>query len=67
MAPPAGDFGGLSVKDIPRLLQMARSDAGAGNYDRARTEYEDVLRMEPNNVEAREGLRKLSLIKSDEE
>ena len=67
MAPPVGDFGGLSVKDIPRLLQMARSDAGAGNYDRARTEYEDVLRMEPNNVEAREGLRKLSLIKSDEE
>jgi hypothetical protein len=55
------DSGGLSQKDIPALLRMAQADAGAGSYDKARTEFQKILRLQPNNQDAKEGLRKLGL------
>lgn len=56
---------GMTVKDIPRLLEMARSDAGSGNYDKARREYTVVVRLQPNNADAKEGLRRLDVAQSD--
>ena len=51
----------MTQKDIPRLLQWARSDAGNGRYEKAGQEYRVILQLEPNNPDAREGLRKLQL------
>jgi len=56
---------GMTAKDIPNLLQKARSDAGGGNYENARREYRIVLELQPSNAEAREGLRRLDLAESD--
>lgn len=56
---------GMTAKDIPNLLQMARKDAGGGNYDKARREYRIVLQLQPSNTEAREGLRRLDVAQSD--
>jgi hypothetical protein len=60
------EFGGVSQKDIPALLKMAQGDAGAGSYDKARTEFLKILRLQPNNQDAKEGLRKLDLIPKDQ-
>ncbi len=60
------DSGGVSVKDIPMLLRMAQQDAGAGNYDKARTEYRKILRLQPNNQDAKDGLHKLDLIQKEQ-
>ncbi len=61
------DSGGVSVKDIPMLLRMAQQDAGAGNYDKARTEYRKILRLQPNNQDAKDGLHKLDLIQKEQQ
>ena len=61
------EFGGLSQNDVPTLLRLARDDAGAGKYAKARSEYKKVLQLQPNNQDAKEGLRRLDLIKSDNE
>jgi len=64
--PPAEAFvDGFFQKDIPRLLQMAKADAGSGNYDKARREYRIVQRLQPNNPDAKEGLRRLDVAQSD--
>jgi hypothetical protein len=62
---PVQSVEGMTAKDIPKLLEMARSDAGSGNYDKARREYRIVLELQPSNAEAREGLRRLDLVDSD--
>lgn len=61
------EFGGLTQKDIPRLLDNAKKDAGSGNYDKARREYQAILRLQANNPDAKEGLRKLSIIQGDKD
>jgi hypothetical protein len=71
-APPEVDaslseFGGLTQKDIPRLLDNAKRDAGDGNYDKARREYQAILKLQANNPDAKEGLRKLSIIQGDKD
>ena len=58
------DAGGVSQKDIPALLKMAQKDAGSGNYDNARREFNKVLQLQPSNQDAKEGLRKLALAQS---
>jgi hypothetical protein len=58
-------FEGMTQADIPRLLQFAKADAGNGNYGRAGKEYQVILRLQPNNAAAREGLRKLEIAQSD--
>ena len=60
-APKVTDFEGFSVGEIPGLLRMAESDAGAGNYPKARSEYEIILHLDPGNAAAKQGIRKLSL------
>jgi len=59
------ELGGLSQNDVPTLLKLARDDAGAGKYDKARSEFRKILQLQPSNQEAKEGLRRLDLIKSD--
>jgi Flp pilus assembly protein TadD len=57
----AAEYEGLTEKDIPLLLRMAENHAGAGNYEDARREFSIVLHLDPNNAEAKQGLRKLHL------
>jgi hypothetical protein len=59
------ESGGVSQKDIPALLKMAQGDAGAGNYDKARTEFRKILGLQPGNPDAKEGLHKLDIIQKD--
>lgn len=54
-------YDGMTQKDIPRLLQWARSDAGNGRYEKAGQEYRVILALDPGNADAKEGLRKLQL------
>jgi hypothetical protein len=54
-------YNGMTQRDIPRLLQWARSDAGNGNYTKAAQEYRVILQLQPNNPDAREGLRKIQV------
>jgi len=61
------NFGGLSQNDVPTLLKLARDDAGAGKYAKARGEFKKILQLQPNNQEAKDGLRRLDLIKGDNE
>ncbi len=65
-APYFEESGGVSQKDIPTLLKMAQTDAGAGNYDKARTEFRKILGLQPGNQDAREGLHKLDIIQKDQ-
>lgn len=55
------EYEGLTEKDVPLLLRMAEKHAGAGNYEDARREFNTVLHLDPNNAEAKQGLRKLEL------
>jgi hypothetical protein len=55
------DFGGLTAKDIPKLLELAKKDAGAGLYEKARGEYQNVLRLKPGDADAMEGLRRIKI------
>ncbi len=63
----AEESGGLSQNDIPKLLEFANTDTGNGRYDKARLEYRKVLKLQPNNQEAKDGLRKLDRIQSDQQ
>ncbi|MFZ0860265.1 MAG: hypothetical protein WAN18_06255 [Candidatus Sulfotelmatobacter sp.] len=65
--PYSDESGGVSQKDIPVLLRMAQQDAGAGNYDKARTEYRKILGLQPSNQDAKDGLHKLDIIQKDQQ
>ena len=65
VAPPS-DIGGLSQKDIPYLLSTAQTDFGAGRYDDARRKFKKVLALQPGNQDAKEGLRRLEYIPTDQ-
>jgi hypothetical protein len=67
--PPAvvDESGNWALSDIPRLLTMAGSDMGDGKYDKARREYRIVLRLQPKNQPALDGITKLNKIQSDQQ
>ena len=54
-------YDGMTQKDIPRLLQWARSEQGNGNYASAAQKYRVILQMQPNHPDAKEGLRKIQV------
>jgi hypothetical protein len=60
------ESGGFTLKDLPQLLKMAQTDAGAGNYAKAKREYQKVLSLQPNNQDAKDGLHKLDLIPTEQ-
>jgi hypothetical protein len=59
------EYEGFTTKQVPQLVRKAEEDAGAGNCDRAKQEYEIVLKLQPGNTSAKDGLRKLSLKMSE--
>ena len=59
--PQLEEYGGYFQKDIPYLLDMARNDAGKGDYVKAQKEYSTVLKLQPKNQEAKDGQHKVAL------
>ncbi len=53
---PKGGAGLISAADINYLLSTAQKDAGDGKYDKAILEFQTVLKYEPSNAAAKEGL-----------
>lgn len=52
---------GFTTRDIPSLIRKADQDGGDGRFDDARREYGIVLKLEPNNADAKKGLHRLTL------
>jgi hypothetical protein len=56
---------GFSANDIPSLLQMAQSAYESGDSVKAEYDYKTILRLQPNNPDALQGLHKLDLSRKE--
>jgi serine/threonine protein kinase len=55
----SGIVDGFHCEDIPDLLGKADAETGRGDYDDARYSYNIVLRLDPRNAHAHDGIRKI--------
>ena len=53
------------LKTFHPLLHKAEGDAGAGNYENAKRDYEIVIALDPGNSAARKGTQKLAMKSGD--
>jgi hypothetical protein len=58
---PLAEYEGFTARDVPLLLRKAEADAGAGDYDSSRHEYDIILHLEPGNQAAKVGLSRVNL------
>ncbi|MFK7851236.1 MAG: Amuc_1098 family type IV pilus outer membrane protein [Akkermansiaceae bacterium] len=54
-----------NVDEVRRTLYMAQGYYDLGKFDNAKTEYENVLRVDPYNSAARRGMERVAAAKSD--
>ncbi len=54
-----------TVKDVERRLELANSALEIGDYDRASTVYQEVLRLDPYNKSARRGMERVEQKKAE--
>ena len=54
-----------NIDEVRRTLYMAQGNYDLGKYDAAKTNYEDVLRIDPHNSAARRGMETIANAKSD--
>jgi len=54
-----------NVDKVRRGLYMAEGNYNLGKYDAAKTEYQNVLRIDPHNTAARRGLERIASAKTD--
>ncbi|MCP5543740.1 MAG: tetratricopeptide repeat protein [Akkermansiaceae bacterium] len=54
-----------NVDKVRRTLYMAEGNYNLGKFDSAKSEYENVLRLDPYNSAARRGLERLAQAKTD--
>lgn len=63
---PALDYAHVKkVDEVRRRLYMAQGQYDLGKYDHAKTEYEEILRLDPYNEAARRGMEKIADTKAD--
>ncbi len=56
---------GKNVDAVRRLLYTAEGALNLGNYDQAKSTFQDVLRIDPTNSAARRGMEQVATAKSD--
>jgi len=54
-----------NIDEVRRTLYMAQGNYDLGKYDAAKTNYENVLRIDPHNTAARRGMETIANAKSD--
>lgn len=54
-----------NIDEVRRKLYLAQGNYDLGKFDAAKTDYENILRIDPYNSAARRGMEKVAAAKSD--